>query len=485
MCGWQKFVCVQAAAIFFTYRASVINQNARIKEETKKMKKTISVLLVLVLACAVVIAGGKKESTTEIYFLNFKPEVADVYETEVAPAFEKENPGYTLKVVTAASGTYEQTFNSEVAKSKPPVIFQVNGPVGLANQKNVAADLSGTEFYKILGDKSMALSLNGNPAAIPYAVEGYGIIYNNAIMNKYFALADRATTVKSMDEIKDFATLKAVVEDMQAKKDALGIKGVFASTSMAAGNQWRWQTHAVNVPLYQEFLDINPNESTITTGLAQKEITFKYGKQFQNLMDLYTNNSLTAKTLLGSKTVDEAMAEFALGQCAMVQNGNWGASQILGVDGNKVASSDIKFLPIYTGIPGEEKMGLCVGTENYLCINKNASAEAQKGADIFLSWLFGSATGKKLVSTKLNFITPFNTFAENELPSDPLSQQVSIWMNKDGVSSVTWTFAAIPSEAWKDSFGSALLAYFEGKCDWAAVEKVAVDEWAKEVSLKK
>ena len=246
-----------------------------------------------------------------------------------------------------------------------------------------------------------------------------------------------------MDEIKDFATLKAVVEDMQAKKDALGIKGVFASTSMAAGNQWRWQTHAVNVPLYQEFLDINPNESTITTGLAQKEIAFKYGKQFQNLMDLYTNNSLTAKTLLGSKTVDEAMAEFALGQCAMVQNGNWGASQILGVDGNKVASSDIKFLPIYTGIPGEEKMGLCVGTENYLCINKNASAEAQKGADIFLSWLFGSATGKKLVSTKLNFITPFNTFAENELPSDPLSQQVSIWMNKDGVSSVTWTFAAM------------------------------------------
>ena len=67
------------------------------------MKKTISVLLVLVLACAVVFAGGKKESTTEIYFLNFKPEVAEVYETEVAPAFAKENPGYTLKVVTAAS----------------------------------------------------------------------------------------------------------------------------------------------------------------------------------------------------------------------------------------------------------------------------------------------------------------------------------------------------------------------------------------------
>ena len=97
----------------------------------------------------------------------------------------------------------------------------------------------------------MALTLDGKAAAIPYAVEGYGIIYNNAIMNKYFALD--GAKAKSMDDIKNYDTLKAVVEDMQAKKDALGIKGVFASTSMSAGNQWRWQTHTVNVPLYKEF----------------------------------------------------------------------------------------------------------------------------------------------------------------------------------------------------------------------------------------
>ena len=446
------------------------------------MKKALSILLVL-LAMGTLFVGCSKDDATTVYFLNFKPEVAEIYETEVAPAFEAANPGYKLKVVTAASGTYEQTFNSEVAKSEPPVIFQVNGPVGLNNQKNTVADLSSTDFYKILGDKSMALKVEDKIAAIPYAVEGYGIIYNNAIMNKYFALD--GAKAKSMDDIKNFDTLKAVVEDMQAKKDALGIKGVFASTSMSAGNQWRWQTHTVNVPLFKEFVDADPNANPLATGLAKDTLAFKYSKNMKNIMDLYTNNSLTAKTLLGAKTVDESMAEFALGQCAMVQNGNWAAGQILGVAGNKVAAEDIKFLPIYTGIDGEEGMGLCVGTEAYLCINKNASEEAQKGADVFLTWLFSSETGKKLVSTKLNFITPFNTFSDAELPADPLSKEVSKWMNKDGVSSVIWVFNAIPSEEWKNQFGDAMLQYFEGKKDWSAVEKIAVDAWASEKALAK
>jgi raffinose/stachyose/melibiose transport system substrate-binding protein len=448
------------------------------------MKKALGIVLMLAVAGSMLFAGGGKEKAQEIYFLNFKPEIADVYEAKVIPAFQAENPGYKLKVVTAASGTYEQTLKSEQAKSNPPVIFQTNGPVGLEGSRNDAAPLDNTNFYKLLADKSMALKLDGKVAAIPYAVEGYGIIYNNAIMNKYFALPNKAVAINSAEEIKDFATLKAVVEDMQKNIDALGIKGVFASTSMAAGNQWRWQTHTVNVPLYYEFLKKAPETSPVLTGLAAETLDFTYNKNFKDLMDLYTNNSLTAKTLLGSKSVDDSMAEFALGQCAMVQNGNWAAAQILGTPGNKVASADIKFLPLYMGIDGEMNAGLCVGTENYLCINKNASAEAQAGADVFLTWLFSSPTGKKLVSEDLKFITPFNSFSESELPTDPLSQQVSIWMNKSGVNSIGWTFAAIPSEEWKNALGSALLAYFEGKADWNTVVKTAQDQWAAEWNIK-
>lgn len=439
------------------------------------MKKTLSVVLVCLITLSCIFANGAKETTakSEVYFLNFKPEVASVYEQKVAPAFEAET-GIKLKVVTAASGTYAPTLKSEMAKANPPAIFQTNGPVGLNDSRNDVATLDDTTFYSLLGDKSMALSLDGKVKAIPYAVEGYGIIYNNSIMNKYFALS--GAKAKSMAEINNFATLKAVVEDMQSKKDQLGIKGVFASTSFGPGQDWRWHTHLVNVALYAEY------GSAVETQKA-KEFNFTASENYKAIFDLYTNNSTTAKGLLGSKSVDDSMAEFALGQCAMVQNGNWAAGQVLGVSGNKVKAEDIKFMPIYSGIKGEENLGLCVGTENYLCINANISKEDQENADKFLTWLFSSTTGKKIVKEDLGFITPFNSFTEAELPTDPLAKDVTVWMNKNGISSIPWAFSGIPSEQWKNDLGGKLLQYLQGNSDWASVVSVAKTSWAREATI--
>jgi raffinose/stachyose/melibiose transport system substrate-binding protein len=75
------------------------------------------------------------------------------------------------------------------------------------------------------------------------------------------------------------------------------------------------------------------------------------------------------------------MKEFALGECAMVQNGNWAWGQVSSISGNVVSAEDCKFLPIYTGVAGEEKQGLCIGTENYVCINSMASEADKKASE--------------------------------------------------------------------------------------------------------
>ena len=450
-----------------------------------QMKKALTVILIAALALtSPIFAGGaKEEGPAEVYYLNFKPEIAEVYTNEVIPAFE-EATGIPLKVVTAASNQYEPTLRSEITKSEPPVIFQVNGPVGLQTWKDYAAPLEDTSFYGMLSDKSMALSADDHVLAIPYTVEGYGIIYNDAIMRAYFALPDKAVSISSAEEINSFETLKAVVEDMTKHKDELGIQGVFASTSMAPGSDWRWQTHLFNVPLWAEFRDRSGDSSTALAAATEAtEFEFRYNENFRKLWDLYLDNSVSAKGLLGGKNDADSMAEFALGQAAMVQNGNWGASQILGVPGNTVADSDIKFLPLYMDLDGEEGQGICVGTENYLCINKNASAEAQANAIAFLEWLFSSDEGKNLVTNRLGFITPFNTFTEDEQPTDPLARQVTEWMANTSVKSVPWTFAGIPSEQWKSDFGSALLEYINGNMEWAEAAEIARSSWAREAQL--
>ncbi|MBQ6826090.1 MAG: ABC transporter substrate-binding protein [Clostridia bacterium] len=442
----------------------------------KRILSLVLALSTLILNLSLAGCGGKKAS--EIYFLNFKPESAAVYE-EIAKKYEEET-GTKLKVVTAAANNYEQTLKSEIAKSDAPTIFQINGPVGYKAWDDYCLDLKDSKLYSFLSDKDMAIKDDGGVFAIPYVVEGYGIIYNDAIMKKYFALPNKKSNLKSASEINTFSKLKEVVEDMTANKDKLGIKGVFASTSLASGEDWRWQTHLLNVPLHREFADMKDIVDIGLEMLDADEISYKYSKNFGDIFDLYLNNSVTEKTLLGSKSVADSMAEFALGQAAMVQNGNWAWSQISGVKGNTVKESDIKMLPIYIGLDDEETQGICIGTENYLAINKNVSEEQQKKSLEFLEWLFSSETGKKYVTEKLGFITPFNTFSENELPNDPLAKEISRYMNDAEIKNIPWSFNAFPSEAFKKEVGNALLDYAQGKKKWDEIKTIITNKWKSE-----
>ncbi len=441
-------------------------------------KKIISFILSLCFILLLVGCGGR--TSADVYFLNFKPESADVY-AKIADAYEKET-GIKVKVVTAAANTYEQTLKSEIAKSGAPTIFQVNGPIGYQSWKDYCLNIEGSDFAKLLSDDALAIrDANGNGIyAVPYVVEGYGIIYNDAIMKKYFALENRATTISSADQINNFNTLKSVVEDMTAHKSEIGIDGVFASTSLSSGEDWRWQTHLLNVPIFYELRDSEDYTDPTIAGLNAKEIAFRYAQNYRNLFDLYINNSITEKGILGSKSTSDSMAEFALSRVAMVQNGNWAWSQIKDVKGNTVAENDIKFLPIYTGVDTEENQGLCIGTENYFAINKNVSEEAQKKSLDFLYWLFSSDTGKDYVTNKLDFITPFNSFSEQELPSDPLAREVVRYMNDENLQTVPWIFTSFPSDVFKTEVGGALLQYVQGNSEWKDVENTVKSMWKSE-----
>lgn len=440
------------------------------------MKKVISffIIAVILVITLATLGGCSKESAQTIYFLNFKPESAAAYD-EIAKVY-KDEKGVELKVVTAASGTYEQTLKSEMAKSTAPTIFQINGPKGYANWKSYCKDLKDTALYSALTDKKLAITEGDGVYGIPYVVEGYGIIYNAEIVDKYFALDNKKVNFNSVDGIKSFADLKAVVEDITANKEKLGIDGVFASTSLKNGEDWRWQTHLANIPMHYEF---EKNKLNISTD-DLSEIKFEYAENFKNIFDLYINNSVTDKKLLGSKSVTDSMAEFALGRCAMVQNGNWAWSQIRDVAGNKVKEENIKFLPIYTGIEGEETQGLCIGTESFICINKNATEEQQKLAEDFLYWLYSSNTGKKMVTEKLDFIAPFSTFEESEAPKDPLAKEIIRYMNRDNVTTIPWDFTVFPSQTFKENFGASLLSYAQGTKTFEQVKNDMIADWKKE-----
>ena len=425
-------------------------------------------------------AGGASSTGTttpagkgQVYFLNFKPEQDEAYQN-IAKEYTAKT-GVPVKVITAASGTYEQQLRSEIAKKDAPTIFQVNGPVGFANWKDYTAELSKSEIYSHLTDKTLAIKDGEGVYGIPFAIEGYGIIVNTKIMDAYFKMdGAKATT---LEEINTFAKLKEVTEDMQAKKAELNIDGVFASTSLKPGEDWRCQTHLANVPLYYEW---HNNNVDLSVSANTDAIKFEYNENFKNIFDLYLNNSTIEPKLTGSKTVDDSMAEFALGKAAMVQNGNWAYSQISNVSGNTVNAEDVAYLPIYIGVAGEEKQGLCIGTENFFCINSKASEEDQQASLDFLAWLYTSDEGKVHVTQNLGFIAPFDTFGENDKPADPLGRLVMEWSAKQDIQNVPWNFTVFPSQTFKDKFGGYLLMYAQGQMEWAKVSEGVIADWAAE-----
>lgn len=449
------------------------------RTKTMKRKRVTAVLLTTVMTMGLLVGCGSGSKSSDassnegsVYFLNFKPEVAEVWE-DIAEDYTEET-GVKVKVQTAASGTYEQTLKSEMAKKDAPTLFQINGQIGYQTWQQYCADWSDTDIYSHLINKDLAIKGEDGEGVygLPYVVEGYGILYNDEIMQKYFALSDKAVDISSADEIKNFDTLKAVVEDMQNKKDELGIEGVFASTSLKAGEDWRWQTHTMNVPVYYEYKDDNVQD--------KDKLEFTYSDNFKNIFDLYLNNSCTDPKQLGAKSVDDSMAEFALGKVAMVQNGNWAWNQIKGVDGNTVTEDNIKYLPIYTGVEGEENQGLCIGTEGFWCINSKASEADQQATLDFIDWVFSSDKGKEYVINELGFISPFDTFGEDEVPNDPLAKIIKQNMDDDSLTSLGWVYTTFPSQTWKDDFGASLLEYAQGTKKWDDVKKDAVEEWATE-----
>ena len=431
------------------------------------MKKFLALILALVMSLSLVACGGGSNdaqgsgddatATGKVYYLNFKPEQDEAWQN-LAKAYTEET-GVPVTVVTAASGTYEETLMADMAKTDAPTLFQVNGPVGLANWKDYCYDLSSSAVYGELTSDDFALKEDGAVYGIAYVIESYGLITNTALLEK----AGYTT-----DDIKSFADLKKVAEDITARKDELGF-AAFTSAGMDSSSDWRFKTHLANLPIYFEYQ---------ADGIGTTEaIKGTYLDNYKAIWDLYITDSTCDPKLLASKTGNDAVAEFVGEKAVFYQNGTWAWNDV-----SSLGAENVTMLPIYIGAEGEENQGLCTGTENYWCVNGTAKQEDIDATLAFMNWVITSDEGRKSMSQDMGFVTPFDTFTGEYQSANPFVQ-IDAQYTAEGKTPVSWNFATIPSEAWKDGVGSALTAYAAGTGDWDAVKTAFVDGWATEYQL--
>ena len=445
------------------------------------MKKLIAMLLALVMVLSLAACGGSTEAPAEkaeaapaapaapaedgaagsVYYLNFKPEAEAAWQ-ELA-ALYTEQTGVPVKVVTAAGGNYSDTLNAEMAKSSAPTLFNCGNKQGLLDWYDYTLDLTDTAIAKELTTNDFNIcDGDGRIRAIGYCYESFGIIVNKALLEQ---------AGHSLDEIKDFASLKAVADDIHANAATLGFDA-FTTPGLDGSSSWRYSGHLMNLPLFYEFRDKGITEQPA-------EIEGTYLDYFRNIWDLYTVDASADMNTLATGTGDQCEAEFGEGKAVFYQNGTWEFNNLTQKFG--MNPDDLAMIPIYCGVPGEEKSALCSGTENCWAVNSQASEADQQATLDFIYWVVTSDEGTQMLADEFGAVpfkaakTPDNVFCAdaNELVAA-------------GNYNVSWAFNHTPNvDAWRATVVTALAKYSVDPTDatWAEVVTAVVDGWAYEYTM--
>ena len=371
-----------------------------------------------------------------------------------------EETGVEVKVVTAASGEYEATLTTEMAKSSAPTMFQVGNQNALATWQDYCLDLTGTEVFNEMTTEDFNIKgEDGGTYAIGYCYEAFGLITNKALL---------AEAGYSVEDIKDFASLKTIAEDITARKDELGFSA-FSSAGLDGSSSWRFSGHLANMPLFYEFRDDN-----VTSQPA--EVTGAYLDNFKAIWDLYINNSTVDVAALATATGDQSEAEFGKGEAVFFQNGTWEYANLVTDEtkGFLMNKDDLTMLPIYCGVEGEENAALCCGTENCWAVNSQASEADQKATLDFMKWVVTSEAGTQMMAEQFGPI-PFKAAKASENVFFTAANDLIA----DGKYVVTWAFNYTPNvDAWRTGVVSALQQYSANGGSWDDVVTAYVNGWA-------
>ena len=424
------------------------------------MKKLFALLLAIVMvvslaACGATTDGDKVGADAgSVYWLNFKPE-SDGALKELAAMYTEET-GVDVQIVTAASGTYNETLIAEMDKENPPTIFVVGNTAAVNEWKDFCYDLTDADITKELNDEYKLYDADGKLCSIGYCYECYGIIVNKALLKE---------AGYEIEAINNFETLKAAAEDIHARADELGFDA-FSSNAMDSSSSWRYTGHLANLEYYYESVD-DPD----AWKECPAEIKGTYMDNYKALYDLMVENSTVDRKDLAAGGLDSA-AEFKDKKAVFYVNGNWewaGLSEVF-------AAEDLTMIPYYCGVEGEEKAGLNCGTENYWAVNAKAD-EADINATLdFMKWVVTDPEASAIAVGTFG-VMPYTNAVES---TNPFLAQANAYASA-GNYTMPWVTNFQPNvDAYRETLVGAMNTYNADPTDanWELVEAAFVAGWA-------
>jgi ABC-type sugar transport system, periplasmic component len=357
-----------------------------------KRRSVITKMFVAVMMVAILLAAcGKKDtdnnetadgSAKKIVLFQSKVEISEQLEA-MAKAYEEET-GVEIEVWGTTGDDYFTQIKTRLSNNQGPTVFSLL-PGGESTQLTAyLEDISSLSFIDKVA-AGMVDEQDGKKVGIPYTMEGFGMVYNEKLMDTS-AITDTAALVKFMQDEK------------AEGRTAFGLskEGYFLIG------------HILNAPFA---LQENPEEFMEKVVAGEQTITDV--KEFQEFAQIYASIRENSYNPLETN-YDKACGDFATGKVPALHQGNWAA----GMFADYEMDFEMGMHPLPIG--GSDKLAVSVPAAWY--VNSQASEEEKQAGKEFLEWLYTSETGQTYLMDEFGFIPVVEGMENKNL--DALSLEV-------------------------------------------------------------
>lgn len=309
------------------------------------------------------------------------------------------------KVYTEKTGVSVAIIPQDKAEGVTPTLFTVRDAAELATVSDVCLDLSTSYPVRHLKNWDLALKSGDKLCGLPAQVEGYGLIYNGQLLRQYGLTASNITS---------FAKLQEAVQHIPTGKKLFA----FACNDMS------------------------------DTGLA---LLAAMPGDIRNFWDLYSANKATGTN--AQQLMADNKAVFCIGSTQEF-------AQM-----STMKEDNLNIMPLYIGMEGENKQGLCVQVEYYWCVRKDVPQADQEATLDFFHYLLHTDADGKVPIDALEILLPYiNTTYSGSPLDDTFRRHI-----KDGKNLVLLSNLQVPA-----GLTEALAAYSADPTDenWAFVAEI-------------
>jgi len=379
--------------------------------------------------------------------------------------YREETGDARISVETVAGvAEYQAALRARVISGQQVDIFHVFGERDMRSLTIEPANLSELTWLRGAMDGTLdAVTTDyGGIYGIPYSLEGVGLI---ARVPMFEAAQISLDNIGGYEDLRDiFREMRTVIRAGELREE---FPDLFVVTEFPAGSNLYLGRMMADIALSGSFS--RPGDAANVTAL---ELTGSgYAERYLRLLASYTYGRNDWSLLTDVMVPRQLEDGLAAGRIAMIHQ-NIDVYRTL-IAANPDLEGELRLLGIH--LEDDDHGAIYTGVPLYWAINAASDPEVQAAAKDFLTWLYTSETGARIVAEEFGAVSVFREYAADT--GNPLHRQMMEYVRRGRTR--PWLQSEAP-DGWNSEFSNAVRAWLEnGGNGWNERMDEVTQQWGR------